>query len=571
MLEIFKLVGRVMVDSSDADQSLDATGKKAEDTTGAIGEYAQKLQNWAAGLLTVSSVVAGLKKVWEVSSQVAELGDTIDKSSQKFLLSRAAYQEWAFVAEHSGFSIEQLGNAVVDLAKKVGEGTDDPNAALEELGISIADAATATPEDLFDMVITALQQMDNSTRKAYIADRLLGGAAKDLGPLLAANADDTQKLKNRMYELGGAMSDTLIDKSAEYEDATTNLQTAWQGVKNGLAEDTVPAMTEIVNGLTEMLTGDFVDGLKTAADGVKDYFAAIVSSFSDTFAPAVEDFVVWVSDKLSWIPGFETVTQEDITAYKKGAEEGKAWWEVAGYIANPAVTAGNDWEGRSMGLPTVDVGELALGAYAYIAKGGNKWDYLDDIEAKYGTATLDETYDALDRLNQKITDFTAAGGDISDFWDEMRELYGSAVDDAAAATTDISAKTEEYAGAMEDAAAAWRQATQDYATANSNAVGRINAAAEQFVSGLLGGSYYNSGFGGVRHAHANGIPFVPRDNYPSQLHYGERVLTRQENEEYSRGEGKGGDTTINIQTVAQSPAQTAAAITAALARARWAM
>ena len=75
----------------------------------------------------------------------------------------------------------------------------------------------------------------------------------------------------------------------------------------------------------------------------------------------------------------------------------------------------------------------------------------------------------------------------------------------------------------------------------------------------------------MRHAHANGIPFVPRDNYPSQLHYGERVLTRQENEEYSRGEGKGGDTTINIQTVAQSPAQTVAAITAALARARWAM
>ena len=571
MLEIFKLVGRVMVDSSDADQSLDATGKKAEDTTGAIGEYAQKLQNWAAGLLTVSSVVAGLKKVWEVSSQVAELGDTIDKSSQKFLMSTYTYQKWSFFAEHLGFDISAVGNAINDLAKDVGSGAEETLAALEELGISAAEAMTATPEDLFEMVIAGLQGMENSTRRAYLADKLLHGASKDLVTAFNATGEELDNLEDQMNKLGGTMSQDLIDKSAAYKDASANLQTAWQGVKNNLAEKTVPAMTEIVNGLTKMLTGDFVDGLKTAADGVKGYFAAIVGSFSDTFAPAVEDFVVWVSDKLSWIPGFETVTQEDINAYKKGAEEGKTWWEVAGYIANPAVTAGNDWEGRSMGLPTVDVGELALGAYAYIAKGGNKWDYLDDIENKYGTATLDETYDALDRLNQKIADFTAAGGDISDFWDEMRELYGSAVDDAAAATADISTKTEEYASAMEDGAAAWRQAQQDYATANSNAVGRINAAAEQFVSGLLGGSYYSSGFGGMRHAHANGIPFVPRDNYPSQLHYGERVLTRQENEEYSRGEGKGGDTTINIQTVAQSPAQTAAAITAALARARWAM
>ena len=561
MLEIFKLVGRVMVDSSDADQSLDATGKKAEDTTGAIGEYAQKLQNWAAGLLTVSSVVAGLKKVWEVSSQVAELGDTIDKSSQKFLLSRKAYQEWAFVAEHSGFSIEQLGNAVVDLAKKVGEGTDDTNAALEELGISIADAATATPEDLFATVITALQQMDNSTRKAYIADRLLGGAAKDLGPLLESNADDTQKLKDRMYELGGAMSDTLIDKSAEYEDATTDLQTAWQGVKNDLAEDTVPAMTEIVDGLTEMLTGDFVDGLKTAADGVADYLDAVLSNMTDWATKAR----LSIKDAL----GFDLFAAADVPLFNPFATAEKVEETTQNRIAfSDAISYGTT--GKE---PDQSWGGFWNGLRDSFSSG----EWWDNLLGRKHAPTMNE-------IVRSYGYYVGNGGTSDDFMTELWRNYGKDVQEQFSEymeqnQLEVADATKTYTDSMDTAAEGWNQATQDYAAANSAAVGRINSAAQSFedaaahLYGSMGSSVYGNAASSLygRHAHANGIPFVPRDNYPSQLHYGERVLTRRENEEYSRGEGKGGDTTINIQTVAQSPAQTAAAITAALARARWAM
>ena len=123
---------------------------------------------------------------------------------------------------------------------------------------------------------------------------------------------------------------------------------------------------------------------------------------------------------------------------------------------------------------------------------------------------------------------------------------------------------------MDGSAAQWDQATLDYATANINAVNSINAAAEKFLE-TYGAPYVDGEHSGRAGKFAVGLPFVPRDDFPARLHYGERVLTRQENESYSKGQGAGGRTTINIQTVAQSPAQTAAAITAALARARWSM
>ena len=53
------------------------------------------------------------------------------------------------------------------------------------------------------------------------------------------------------------------------------------------------------------------------------------------------------------------------------------------------------------------------------------------------------------------------------------------------------------------------------------------------ISGLFGGS------------HANGLDYVPYNGYIAQLHQGERVLTKEENEQYSnRGNSGGGDTYI---------------------------
>lgn len=52
-----------------------------------------------------------------------------------------------------------------------------------------------------------------------------------------------------------------------------------------------------------------------------------------------------------------------------------------------------------------------------------------------------------------------------------------------------------------------------------------------------------SGFG-WNGSHANGLDYVPFDGYVAQLHKGERVLTKQENEEYNSGNqsnGTGGD------------------------------
>lgn len=62
------------------------------------------------------------------------------------------------------------------------------------------------------------------------------------------------------------------------------------------------------------------------------------------------------------------------------------------------------------------------------------------------------------------------------------------------------------------------------------------------------GSWFNG-------SHAGGLDYVPFDGYIAQLHKGERVLTKNENEEYSKGESNkhsGGDT-YNFYNVKDDP------------------
>lgn len=198
-------------------------------------------------------------------SAAADYGDTIDKMSQKMGLSTDAYQEWDFVMQHCGTSIEALKPSMKTLAMAAEKGSD----AFAQLGISEEQVATMSQEELFNATIAGLQGVTDETQRTALAAELLGRGATELGPLMNMTAEETEAMRQQVHDLGGVMSNDAVKAAAAYKDSLQNMQTAISGLKNKLAGDLLPSVTTVMDGLTLLFSGgDTDEAMEMIGEGI---------------------------------------------------------------------------------------------------------------------------------------------------------------------------------------------------------------------------------------------------------------------------------------------------------------
>ena len=73
------------------------------------------------------------------------------------------------------------------------------SAAFKELGISQKDLANMSQEQLFEATIAGLQNVEDTTQRTYLAGKLLGKGATELGALLNTSAEETQAMRDRVH------------------------------------------------------------------------------------------------------------------------------------------------------------------------------------------------------------------------------------------------------------------------------------------------------------------------------------------------------------------------------------
>ena len=222
----------------------------------------------AATAVVTAATVKSAEAFVSAASDVAEYGDNIDKMSQKMGISAEAYQEWDFVMQHCGTSMETLKSSMKTLASAAETGSD----AFEQLGISQEEIAKMSQEELFDKTIAALQNVEDETERTYLAGQLLGRGATELGALLNMSADETEEMRKELHDLGGVMSDEAVKASAEFQDSLQNMQTAAAGLKNNLMSQFLPGMSSVMDGLSKVLSGDST-GLEQITAGIDNVVA----------------------------------------------------------------------------------------------------------------------------------------------------------------------------------------------------------------------------------------------------------------------------------------------------------
>lgn len=251
----------------------------------------------AAGLAAVTAAAGAMVgAVVKGVSSVAEYGDGIDKMSQKLGMSAEAYQEWDFIMQHCGTSIDSMQSSMKTLASAAEKG----NEAFDRLGMSQEDFAGMSQEDLFSATIAALQNVSDETERTYLAGQLLGKGATELGPLLNTSSQDVEAMRQQVHELGGVMSNESVAASAAFQDSLQNLQTGIQGLGRGALADFLPSVTSVMDGLTALMTGDS-SGLVLISQGLEDFTAnlsSVIPTLLETGSEIIQSLLGAITDNL---------------------------------------------------------------------------------------------------------------------------------------------------------------------------------------------------------------------------------------------------------------------------------
>lgn len=285
----------------------DDAAKEAGESSGK--KFGESLAN---GLKTTGAVIAGAmaavtgaavatgKAFIDAANDVGKLGDTIDKESQKMNMSATGYQEWDFILQHAGTSIEGMKTSMKKLTIAAEEGND----AFSALGISQEELSSMSPEETWNRTIEALQNVADEGERTALANDLLGKGAVELAPLFNMTAEETEELKTQVHELGGVMSDEAVKNAAAYQDAMQNMNTALDGLKKNMMSNFLPGITSVMEGLAKVFSGDdsgigqITEGLNSVISRITELApqfislaATIMTSLISGFAPMLPQLV----------------------------------------------------------------------------------------------------------------------------------------------------------------------------------------------------------------------------------------------------------------------------------------
>lgn len=280
-MNVFELFATLGLDTSGYDEGLSGAQSAGESFAASMSNgLATAARVGAVAVAATGAAVAGASVAFVNGvSDVASYADNIDKMSQKMNMSAEAYQEWDFIMQHAGTSIESMQASIKTLSNAVESGSD----AFEQLGMSQEEIASMSGEELFSATIEALQGVEDETQRTYLAGQLLGRGATELGPLLNMSAEEVEAMRQEVHDLGGVMSDEAVSAGAGFQDSLQNMQTALSGVKNNLLSDFLPSFSTVMDGLSAVFSGDS-GGMALVTEGVN----AFASQMNETLPMFLE-------------------------------------------------------------------------------------------------------------------------------------------------------------------------------------------------------------------------------------------------------------------------------------------
>lgn len=352
----------------------------------------------------IAGVIAGMFAANTIKSQV-DWGDQLQKTNLRIGASTEALSQYNYVAKLSGVEFGQLTTAWQRQTRRIAEaaqGTGVASKALEQLNLNAKELNQLAPEEQFERIAAAMQNVESSSERVALAQKLWDSEGVKLVQVVNQGTDAIAQMRAEADALGLTISQDTANAMATYNDEMDRLKFAAQGVSQALAGELVPAMTAGLQNANAFIQE--VGGAEVVVGNLKDGATVLAALLAGRYAGA---FVTVTAAKLSATQ--QAIAYQAALARMAGVSTTAAAAQTALAAATRAATGAMTLLGGPIGLL------IGAGGLLYMfreelglttQKAGLTEQQISDLRNELKDMSQDDLSDSLASLNQSLEEAT---------------------------------------------------------------------------------------------------------------------------------------------------------------------
>lgn len=321
---------KVTVDTKKAEKNLKSTEQAIEDVDKAgvkagkdLTKAFSEIGTIARGVLTAEAIKTGfnflIDSVGVLTTDFAALGDNIAKTSDKLGIGVEALQELRFAAEQSGVESNTFDTALQRLTRRAADaaqGTGPAVKAFEQLGVTLRDnqGNVRETEDIFQDLAGSFAGVESQSEKVRLAFQLFDSEGVALVNVLDQGEEGLAAFSEQAQRLGFIIGEDAARASEEFTDRQNELGKAFGGVRNAIAGQLLPSLSDLFKTITDLIVENRVLILEILAAAPRVFRLAAEAAGVFVVALAVQK----VLDFNSSVGGLSGVMDTFIVSLKSG-------------------------------------------------------------------------------------------------------------------------------------------------------------------------------------------------------------------------------------------------------------
>lgn len=227
--------------------------------------------------------------------QIIDGFDELGDKAEAIGVSVGFLAQMRYAAEQSGASVESLDAGLKGFSVSLGLARTGAGKMASFLKSEVQGPllkqlqATKSNEEAFDLLVRAMEKIEDPAKRAAFAQKTLGDAS--LAPLLNQGADGIKKLREEYAKANPNVGEAAA-KAGEVDTAMKNLKASTDGIKAALVIGLGPAIEKIVKKLSDWLVGHRAD------------IEAWAKSIGEKLPGAIEKVIKWVQKAWDKVTGF---------------------------------------------------------------------------------------------------------------------------------------------------------------------------------------------------------------------------------------------------------------------------